>query len=168
MIDEVWGVAKAYATRVGSGPFPTELDDEFGEQLRKAGGEFGTTTGRPRRTGWLDLVALRYGARINGFTHLAITKLDVLTGQGDLQVCTSYRTDSEAELDDWPYHQSVVHHLQPVYTTLKGWDEDITKARSAEELPQAARDYLAFIGEQVGVPVKLVGVGPARDQIIEL
>lgn len=168
MIDEVWGVAKAYATRVGSGPFPTELDDEFGEQLRKAGGEFGTTTGRPRRTGWLDLVQLRYAARINGFTHLAITKLDVLTGQGDLQVCTSYLTDSEAELDDWPYHQSVVHHLNPVYTTLKGWDEDLTKVRTAAELPQAARDYLAFISEQVGVPVKLVGVGPARDQIIEL
>jgi adenylosuccinate synthase len=167
-IDEVWGVAKAYATRVGQGPFPTELDDELGEQLRRSGGEFGTTTGRPRRTGWMDLVALRYAARINGFTSLTITKLDVLSGQGPLQVCTSYRTDSGAELDDWPYHQSVVHHLRPVYTQLEGWDEDITKVRTAEELPQAARDYLAFIGEQVGVPVKLVGVGPARDQIIEL
>ncbi|MFT4034918.1 MAG: adenylosuccinate synthase [Patulibacter sp.] len=167
-INEVWGVAKAYATRVGQGPFPTELDDELGEQLRQAGGEFGTTTGRPRRTGWMDLVSLRYASRINGFTHLAITKLDVLTGQGPLQVCTGYRTDSGAELDDWPYHQSVVHHLRPVYSTLPGWDEDISAVRSKEQLPAAAIDYLNFIGEQVGVKVNLVGVGPARDQIIEL
>ncbi len=167
-IDEVWGVAKAYATRVGAGPFPTELDDEFGEQLRTAGGEFGTTTGRPRRTGWIDLVALKYAARLNGFTHLCITKLDVLSGQGDLKLCTSYKTNTGAELDDFPYHQSVVHHLEPVYTTKPGWDEDLTKVRSKEDLPQAALDYLAFIGEFVDVPVALVGVGPARDQIIEL
>ncbi|MEH3053335.1 MAG: adenylosuccinate synthetase [Patulibacter minatonensis] len=161
------GEGLRHARRPGALP-PTELDDEFGEQLRKAGGEFGTTTGRPRRTGWIDLVALRYAARINGFTSLCITKLDVLSGQGDLQVCTSYRTDSEAELDDWPYHQSVVHHLNPVYTTLPGWDDDITKVRTAADLPENAKKYLAFIEEQVGVPVKLVGVGPARDQIIEL
>ncbi len=167
-INEVWGVAKAYATRVGAGPFPTELDNEFGESLRKAGGEFGTTTGRPRRTGWLDLVQLKYASRINGFSDLCITKLDVLSGLGDLKLCTSYRTDTGAQLDDFPYHQSVVHHLEPVYTTLPGWDEDLTKVRSKEDLPQAALDYLAFIAEFVEVPVKLVGVGPARDQIIEL
>lgn len=167
-IDEVWGVAKAYATRVGAGPFPTELENEFGEQLRKAGGEFGTTTGRPRRTGWLDLVQLKYAARINGFTHLTITKLDVLSGLGDLKLCTSYKTNTGAELDDFPYHQSVVHHLEAVYTTKPGWDEDLTKVRSKEDLPQAALDYLAFIAEFVEVPVALVGVGPARDQIIEL
>ena len=166
-ISEVWGVCKAYATRVGAGPFPTELDDDFGERLRKAGGEFGTTTGRARRTGWLDLVALRYAARINGLTHLAITKLDVLSGLGDLKLCTSYVTGSGAELDDFPYHQSVVHQLAPRYATLPGWDEDITKARSVDELPQTAREFLDFIAESVGVPVKLVGVGPARDQILE-
>ena len=114
----MWGVAKAYATRVGAGPFPTELDDDFGERLRKAGGEFGTTTGRARRTGWLDLVALRYAVRINGMTHLAITKLDVLSGLGDLKVCTSYVTGSGAKIDDFPYHQSVVHQLAPRYATL--------------------------------------------------
>lgn len=168
MIDEVWGVAKAYATRVGAGPFPTELDGDFGDRLRKAGGEFGTTTGRARRTGWLDLVALRYAARINGLTHLAITKLDVLSGLGDLKVCTSYVTPSGAELDDFPYHQSVVHQLGARYATLPGWDEDITTARSAGDLPQNARDFLDYIGDAVGVPVKLVGVGPERSQILEL
>ncbi len=167
-IDEVWGVAKAYATRVGAGPFPTELENELGEQLRKAGGEFGTTTGRPRRTGWIDLVALKYASRLNGFTHLCITKLDVLSGQGDLKLCTSYKTNTGAELDDFPYHQSVVHHLEPVYTTKPGWDEDLTKVRTKDDLPQAALDYLAFIAEFIEVPVALVGVGPARDQIIEL
>jgi adenylosuccinate synthase len=167
-IDEVWGVAKAYATRVGAGPFPTELDDEFGEKLRAAGHEFGTTTGRPRRTGWLDLIQLKYASRINGFTHLAITKLDVLSGQGPLKVCVGYTTDTGAELEDFPYHQSVVHHLTPVYHTLEGWDEDLTKIREASDLPQAARDYLDYIAKAINVPVKLVGVGPARDQIIEL
>src|ERR1700712_2901438 len=167
-INEVWGVAKAYATRVGAGPFPTELEDDFGARLRTAGGEFGTTTGRPRRTGWLDLVQLRYARRINGFTHLAITKLDVLSGLGTLKVGTSYLTDSGAVLDDFPYHQSVVHHITGQYTELEGWEEDITKVRSADQLPKAARAYLDFISEHVGVKVALVGVGPARDQIIEL
>jgi adenylosuccinate synthase len=167
-INEVWGVAKAYATRVGAGPFPTELDNEFGESLRKAGGEFGTTTGRPRRTGWIDLVALKYAARINGFSHLAITKLDVLSGLGDLKLCTGYKTNTGAELDDFPYHQSVVHHLEPVYTTLPGWDEDLTKVREEEDLPDAAREYLAFIAHEVEVPVAMVGVGPARDQMITM
>ena len=108
-IDEVWGVAKAYATRVGAGPFPTEIDDELGDQLREAGGEYGTTTGRPRRVGWIDLVGLRYAARINALDHLAITKLDVLSGLGELNVCTRYRGPGEARFDNYPYHQTVMH-----------------------------------------------------------
>src|SRR6059058_2947225 len=117
-IDEVWGVTKAYATRVGAGPFPTELDDETGEQLRTRGGEFGTTTGRPRRTGWLDLVALRYAARVNGLTHLAITKLDVLSGLDRISVATRYRGEDEAVFETYPYHQSILHHASGEYEEL--------------------------------------------------
>ena len=164
-IDEVWGIAKAYATRVGSGPFPTELEDDLGERIRDSGGEFGTTTGRARRVGWLDLVALRYAARINSLTHLAITKLDVLSGLGDLCVCTAYR-GNERTFTDFPYHQSVLHQVVGEYEILPGWDEDLGDARNEEELPQAARDYLAYIADFVGVPIALVGVGPGRDQII--
>ncbi|CAB4880392.1 unannotated protein [freshwater metagenome] len=167
-ITEVWGVAKAYATRVGAGPFPTELDDDLGEDLRQRGGEFGTTTGRPRRTGWLDLVSLRYAARINGMTALAITKLDVLGGRDTIRVCTSYRTDDGAELDTFPYHQTVLHHATPIYTDLPGWQEDITGCRAVEDLPANALAYLRFIEEHVGVPIALIGVGPARDQIVWL
>src|ERR687893_377125 len=128
-IDEVWGVAKAYATRVGSGPFPTELDDDLGHAMREAGGEYGTTTGRARRVGWIDLVALRYAARINSLTHVAVTKLDVLSGIGSLCVCTRYRGGEEAEFDHYPYHQTVMHQATGVYETLPGWDEDITGCR---------------------------------------
>ncbi len=165
-ITEVWGVAKAYATRVGAGPFPTELDDDLGEELRQRGGEFGTTTGRPRRTGWADLVALRYAARINGMTALVITKLDVLSGFDTLKVCTSYQSPDGAVLETFPYHQSVLHHAQPVYEDVPGWSEDVTACRSEDELPEAARNYLRFIEDFVGVPVTLLGVGPARDQIV--
>jgi adenylosuccinate synthase len=165
-IDEIWGVTKAYATRVGSGPFPTELDNEFGEQLREAGGEYGTTTGRPRRVGWIDLVALRYAARVNTLTALAVTKLDVLTGVGDLCVATGYRGAEEARFDTYPYHQSVLFQATGDYEKLAGWDEDIGDCRTVEELPQAARDYLAFIEDFVGVPIALIGVGPGRDQVI--
>jgi adenylosuccinate synthase len=167
-LDEVWGVAKAYATRVGAGPFASELDDELGERLREAGGEYGTTTGRPRRTGWIDLVALRYAARINGLTALAITKLDVLSGIGPLQVATRYRGPEGAEFDTFPYHQSILHKSTAVYEQLPGWDEDITGVRRFEDLPQAAQDYLKYIETFVGVPIVLVGVGPARDQVIEI
>jgi adenylosuccinate synthase len=167
-IDEVWGVTKAYATRVGSGPFASELDDELGERLREAGGEYGTTTGRPRRTGWLDLVALRYAARINGLTALAITKLDVLSGIGQLQVATRYRGPEGAVFDTFPYHQSILHKATAVYETVPGWDEDITEVRRLEDLPQTAQDYLQYIEDFVGVPIVLVGVGPARHQVIEL
>src|SRR5205085_4292145 len=140
-IDEVWGVAKAYATRVGSGPFASELDDELGDRLREAGGEYGTTTGRPRRCGWIDLVALRYAVRINGLTALAITKLDVLTGIKPLQVATRYRGPEGATFDQFPYHQSILHRATAAYEQLPGWDEDITRVRALEDLPQAAQDY---------------------------
>ncbi len=165
-IDEVWGVAKAYATRVGSGPFPTELQDELGDRIREAGGEFGTTTGRPRRVGWIDLVALRYAARLNSLTALAITKLDVLSGLETLRLCTSYRSAEGAELTRFPFHQTVLHHASPEYHDLPGWIEDISAARSEEDLPEAARDYLRFISDHVGVPIVLVGVGPGRVQVI--
>ena len=165
-IDEVWGIAKAYATRVGAGPFPSELDDELGIAIREAGGEYGTTTGRARRVGWLDLVALRYAARINGLDHLAITKLDVLTGLGSLSVCTRYRGAEEASFDAYPYHQTVMHQAAGDYETLPGWDEDITECREEHELPQNARDYLRYISETVKVPIALIGVGPGRDQVI--
>jgi adenylosuccinate synthase len=165
-IDEVWGIAKAYTTRVGAGPFPTELDDEVGAEIRERGGEFGTTTGRPRRTGWLDLVALRYAARLNGMTGLVITKLDVFSGFDSIRVCTRYRGEEEATFDVFPYHQSVLHHAVGEYTELPGWREDISEARTTAELPTAAREYLDFIAEWIGVPIVLVGVGPGRDQII--
>ncbi len=165
-IDEVWGIAKAYVTRVGSGPFPTELDDATGEEIRTRGGEFGTTTGRPRRTGWQDLVAMRYAARINSMTALAITKLDVLSGFDRIKVCLSYRSREEAELHNFPYHQSVLHHATPIYEELPGWSDDIGEARSLSDLPDAAREYLDYIAEHSGVPVALIGVGPARDQVV--
>jgi adenylosuccinate synthase len=163
-LDEVWGVAKAYATRVGSGPFPTELDDDLGHAIREAGGEYGTTTGRARRVGWLDLVALRYAARINGLDHLAITKLDVLSGLGTLNVCTRYRGNEEASFDAYPYHQTVMHHAAGEYERLPGWDDDIGDVRDERDLPQAARDYLAYVADFIGVPVGLVGVGAGREQ----
>jgi adenylosuccinate synthase len=165
-IDEVWGIAKAYTTRVGAGPFPTELDDALGAEIRERGGEFGTTTGRPRRTGWLDLVALRYAGRLNSMTGLVVTKLDVFSGFDSIRVCTRYRGEEEATFDAFPYHQSVLHHAVGEYTELPGWREDISEARTTAELPTAAREYLDFIAECIGVPIVLVGVGPGRDQII--
>ncbi len=165
-IDEVWGVSKGYATRVGSGPFPTELHDELGERIREAGGEYGTTTGRPRRVGWLDLVALRYAARINSLTALVITKLDVMTGLGPLKACVRYRGAEEASFDHYPYHQTVMHQATGEYEELPGWEEDIGDVREEADLPQAARDYLAYVEDFVGVPVALVGVGPGRDQVV--
>ena len=165
-IDVIWGVAKAYATRVGAGPFPTELDDEVGADIRERGGEFGTTTGRARRTGWIDLVALRYAARLNTLTGLVITKLDVFSGFDTIRVCTRYRGNDEATFDAFPYHQSVLHHATGEYVDLPGWSEDITGCRSWSDLPEAAREYLDFIADFLGVPIVLVGVGPGRDQII--
>jgi adenylosuccinate synthase len=165
-IDEVWGIAKAYSTRVGAGPFPTELDGPQGDEIREKGGEYGTTTGRARRVGWLDLVALRYAARLNSMTALAVTKLDVLSGIPKLKVCTSYLGPEGAEFDHFPYHQSVLHHATGEYIELPGWSEDVTECRSEEELPTAAREYLQFIADFVHVPIALIGVGPGRDEII--
>ena len=165
-IDEVWGIAKAYTTRVGAGPFPTELDDALGERIREAGGEFGTTTGRPRRTGWIDLVALRYAARINGLTGLVVTKLDVLTGVEPLHVGVRYLGPEGATFDEFPYHQSIVHKVQGDLIELPGWHEDISGVRSIDELPANAQAYLEFISDYLGIPVVMVGVGPARDEMI--
>lgn len=167
-IDEVWGIAKAYATRVGAGPFPTELFDETGEQMLQRGHEFGTTTGRRRRCGWMDLVALRYAVRLNRMDALAITKLDVLSGIGPLRVAVRYRSKEGAELDTFPYHQSILHSATPEYEELPGFDLDLGACRKAEDLPREARDYLGFIADFVGVPVRLVGVGPDREQVIWL
>jgi adenylosuccinate synthase len=167
-IDEIWGIAKAYATRVGAGPFPTELFDDVGERMLQQGHEYGTTTGRPRRCGWMDLVALRYAVRINGLDALAITKLDVLSGIGPLRVAVRYRSKEGAVLDTFPYHQSILHSATPEYEELPGFDLELTSCRSAEDLPIEARDYLGFIAEFVGVPVRLVGVGPGREQAIWL
>lgn len=163
-IDEVWGICKAYSTRVGSGPFPTELDGELGEELRQRGGEFGTTTGRSRRTGWLDLVALRYAARLNSLTALVVTKLDVLSGLDSIKVCTSYEGEDGAVFETYPYHQTVLHHARGKYVELPGWSEDITDARSEDELPENARGYLRFMEEFIGVPIVLISVGPGREQ----
>ena len=167
-ITEVWGIAKAYATRVGAGPFPTELEDETGEYMVERGREFGTTTGRRRRCGWMDLVALRYAVRLNRMDSLAITKLDVLSGIGPLRAAVRYRSKEGAVLDSFPYHQSILHSATPEYEELPGFDEDIGACREEADLPQAARDYLGFIADFVKVPVRLVGVGPDRDQTIWL
>jgi adenylosuccinate synthase len=165
-IDAAWGVMKAYSTRVGSGPFPSELEDELGDRIREAGGEFGTTTGRPRRCGWLDLVALRYAIRLNGLTGVAITKLDALTGIDPLGVATRYSGPDGVSFDEFPYHQSVVHKARAEVVELPGWEEPISEARTIDDLPPEARSYLDFVGEHLGVPTVLVGVGPGREQVI--
>jgi adenylosuccinate synthase len=165
-IDEVWGVAKAYATRVGAGPFPTELEDETGRMLLERGHEFGTTTGRERRCGWLDLVALRYAVRLNRMTALAITKLDVLAGLDPLRVAIRYRSSEGAALNEFPYHQSILHSAEAEYREFPGFDGEIGECRNEADLPPQARDYLNFISEFVGVPIRLVGVGPDREQVV--
>jgi adenylosuccinate synthase len=165
-IDEVWGVCKAYTTRVGAGPFPTELEDEVGAHMRERGHEIGTTTGRERRCGWLDLVALRYAARLNRLSALAITKLDVLSGLDPLRVAVRYRGSEGAVFEEFPYHQSILHTASPEYEELPGWEGDISGCRSEADLPSQARDYLAAISEYTGVPISLVGVGPDRDEVI--
>jgi adenylosuccinate synthase len=165
-IDEIWGVAKAYTTRVGAGPFPSELHDSMAAAIRERGGEFGTTTGRPRRTGWLDLVALRYAARLNTLTALVVTKLDVLSGLDRVYVCTSYCGGDGATFDSFPYHQTVLHHTSANLTELPGWSDDLSECRSMSDLPDAAREYVEFVSEHVEVPVALVGVGAGREQVV--
>jgi adenylosuccinate synthase len=165
-IDEVWGVAKAYSTRVGAGPFPTEIDGPLADEMRERGGEYGTTTGRARRVGWMDLVALRYAARLNSLTALAITKLDVLSGFDPIRACVRYRNDEGAEFDYFPYHQTVLHHAAGEYLEMPGFTDNLTECRAESDLPDAAREYLRFVEDFVGVPIVLVGVGPAREQVI--
>jgi adenylosuccinate synthase len=166
-IDRVLGVSKAYVTRVGEGPFPTELDDEDGRRIGERGQEFGTTTGRQRRCGWLDLVALRYAVRLSGITELALTKLDVLSGFERVRVCVAYRTREGELLDELPYHQTVFHGCQPVYRDLAGWDEELTGARTLAELPPRARAYVELISEWLDVPVTLIGTGQGRHEVID-
>jgi adenylosuccinate synthase len=166
-VSEVWGVAKAYTTRVGEGPFPTELADKTGELLRSRGNEFGTTTGRPRRCGWLDLVALRYAARVNGLTGLCITKLDVLDELDTIKVCTAYKYKNET-LEELPPAQAVFSKVEPVYEELPGWQSDISGATSIQDLPDKTIDYLNFIIKNVRVPISLVSVGPRREQHIKV
>ena len=148
------GIAKAYVTRVGEGPFPTEIEGSDQERVRELGGEFGTVTGRERRCGWLDLVALRYAVRLNGITSLALTKLDVLSHFAELPVCVAYRLRDGSETYEFPAHQSDFHHCRPVYETLPGWQEPLT-----DELPKAARGYVAFVEQALGVEISLVGTG---------
>lgn len=165
-IDRVIGVAKAYVTRVGSGPFPTELFDEWGDYLRKTGFEFGTNTGRPRRCGWYDSVIARYAARVNGLSDYVLTKLDVLTGIEEIPVCVGYEVDGK-RLDEMPESQSDFHHAKPIYETFRGWTEDITTAREFSDLPQTAQDYVLALEDLSGVRISAVGVGAGRDQIIQ-
>jgi adenylosuccinate synthase len=165
-VERAIGVVKAYSTRVGNGPFVTELDGQTGEALREAGGEFGATTGRPRRCGWLDLVALGYTASVNGFTEIAVTKLDVLSGMDELKVCTRYRLPSGEEVRRFPSEVETLRRAEPVYETLPGWDEDITGVREAEALPPEARDYLRFIEKKLSVTVGRTSVGPRREQVL--
>ena len=165
-IGEVFGIFKAYTTRVGSGPFPTELFDKDGEVMAKVGNEFGATTGRARRCGWLDLVALKYAVQINGVTQLMMMKGDVLSGFEMLKVCTTYNYKGE-EINYLPYNIEK-ENLSVNYTEIKGWHEDLTKMSKAEELPQSLNDYIAYIEEFVGVPVTIVSVGPDRDQTINM
>ncbi|MDR2780217.1 MAG: adenylosuccinate synthase [Synergistaceae bacterium] len=163
--DRVIGVVKAYCTRVGEGPFPTEDHGVIGERLREKGDEYGVTTGRPRRCGWLDIVALNYAARINGLGVIALTKLDVLSGFDELKVCTEYETDGRRS-DVFPNSAYVLEGVAPVYESFPSWREDISKCRTFDELPAAARDYIGFIEKSTGVPVGLIGVGPGREDTI--
>ena len=160
------GVSKAYCTRVGNGPFPTELDNELGEQIRQVGHEFGASTGRPRRTGWLDLVALKHACMINGITHLVITKLDVLTGLENIKACVGYKTKDGDVIDYFTSSTNELDDYEAVYDELPGWTEDITSAKSFNELPATAQDYIHFIEKYLGIDVYLVSVGPERSQNI--
>ena len=165
-IDSVIAILKAYTTRVGEGPFPTELHDDHGEFLRKTGAEYGTTTGRPRRCGWLDVVVGRYATRVNGVTDFVITKLDVLTGLDKVPVCVAYDIDGVRH-DEMPVNQSDFHHAEPIYEELPGWWEDISQCRTFDELPENAQRYVLRVEELIGARVSAIGVGPGRDEIIE-
>ncbi|HWU28764.1 MAG TPA: adenylosuccinate synthase [Microbacterium sp.] len=164
-LDRIVGIVKAYTTRVGSGPFPTELLDEMGEWLRKTGFEYGTTTGRLRRTGWYDAPITRYATRVNGITDLVLTKLDVLTGLEQIPVCVAYDVDG-VRFDDVPVNQTDFHHAKPIYEYFPGWSEDISKARSFEDLPQTAQEYVLALEKMSNTRISVIGVGPEREQVI--
>ncbi len=164
-IDRVVGVAKAYITRVGAGPFPTELFDEIGEYIVDVGHEYGTNTGRRRRPGYFDCVMMRYARRVNSLSELAIVKLDVLDQLDEIKVCVAYEHEGE-RIEDFPYHQTVLHNVTPIYETLPGWKTDLTQVTDRSELPKQAEDYLMFLQEQCGMPIRLVGVGPGRKQVL--
>ena len=164
-IDRVIGIAKAYVTRVGAGPFPTEQDNDTGNLLVERGNEFGTNTGRRRRCGWFDAVMARQAVRINSLTEVALTKLDVLDTFETVKVCVAYEADG-VRYTHPPYHQSTFHNVAPVYEELPGWRTDLSAATAPADVPQAARDYVGFLSEQIGVPVRLVGVGPGREQFV--
>ena len=165
-VDRVVAVLKAFTSRVGEGPFPTELHDEIGDYLRKVGHEYGTTTGRPRRIGWLDLVMGRYAQRINGVTDFALTKLDNYDGLDEIPVCVAYEVNGVRH-DEMPYSQSDFHHATPIYETLPGWKKDISGARSFDELPENAQRFVEFVEARIGARISVVGVGPGREEVIE-
>jgi adenylosuccinate synthase len=165
-IDRVLGVAKAYVTRVGEGPFPSEIEGPDQARVQELGGEFGTVTGRVRRCGWLDLVALRYAVRVNGITSLALTKLDVLSSFAELPVCVAYRLRDGSETPHFPAHQSDFHHARPVWEVLPGWRAPLDGAASREAMPEPARRYVEFVETALEVPVELVGVGAARERVL--
>jgi adenylosuccinate synthase len=169
-IDRIVGITKAYVTRVGSGPLPTELPegDPVGDMLVDRGGEYGTNTGRRRRPGWLDAVMLRQAVHLNTCTEIAITKLDVLSPLEEIKVCVAYEGDDGTRYEHVPYHQSVLHKVRPVYETLPGWGSEIDSAARIEDLPDAARDYVSFVEKMAGVPVTFVSVGPGREQTVVL
>lgn len=164
-IEKVMGISKAYCTRVGNGPFPTELNDEFGELLREKGQEFGATTGRPRRCGWIDLVALKYAVRINGINELALTKMDVLNDFDEIKLCTSYDINGE-ETDIYSLDLSDIEQVKPVYKSMPGWHEDINSFSTVDELPEAAKDYLRFVQDYLGVELTILSTGPNRSETI--
>jgi adenylosuccinate synthase len=165
-IDRVLGVSKAYVTRVGEGPFPSEIEGPQQAQLRELGGEFGTVTGRERRCGWLDLVALRYAVRVNGMTSLALTKLDVLSDFAELPVCVRYRLPDGTETEHFPAHQSDFHHARPVWETLPGWQQTLDGVSALDDLPGPAREYVEFVSRSLELPIELVGVGAARERVL--
>ena len=164
-ITKVLGVIKSYSTRVGGGPFPTEQENETGEQIRELGKEYGTTTGRPRRCGWLDAVAVRYAVRLGGVNALSLMMLDVLSQLPEIKICVAYELDGE-RIDYFPSHAEDLRSVVPIYETIKGWQQDVTGARSMQDLPAGAHDYLARVTELVGCPVEVVSVGPDREQTI--